>query len=151
MSLKIDHIDKKILEKLQDNARMAFRNIAEELGVSESTIFVRVKKLQEKGVITRFTTIVSPEFVGKGLTAFILIKVNPRRYPNVLETLKKNEDIYEIYDVTGNYYTIAKVRTGNREDLAKIIDEVGLIDGVTSTETAIVLRNVKEEMRINLK
>lgn len=150
MSIEIDEMDREILKRLQDDARIAFRKIAEELGVSESTVFVRVRKLQEKGVIKRFTTTVSPELVGKGLIAFILIKANPQRYPAVLETLKKSNDIYEIFDVTGNYYAIAKVRTGTREDLAKIIDEIGLIEGITSTETAIVLRNIKEEMRINL-
>ena len=150
MPSAIDDIDKKILVRLQDNARIAFREIAEELGVSESTIFVRVRKLQERGVIKRFTTAISPELVGKGLTAFILIKANPRRYPEVLETLKKINDVYAIYDVTGNYYTIAKVRAGNREELAKILDKIGLIEGVTSTETAIVLRKIKEEMGIKL-
>jgi len=150
MSFKMDDIDKKILERLQDDARIAFRKIAEELEVSESTIFVRVKKLQERGVIKRFTTEISPEMVGKGLTAFILIKADPPKYPVVLETLKKIPDIYEVYDVTGNYYTVAKVRTGDQRDLIKIIDQIGLIEGITSTETAIVLRNVKEENRINL-
>lgn len=150
MAIKLDEMDRGILKRLQDDARIAFRKIAEELGLSESTVFVRVKKLQEKGVIKRFTTTVSPELVGKGLTAFILIKVNPQKYPVVLKTLKKNNDIYEIFDVTGNYYTIAKVRLGSREDLAKIIDEIGLIEGITSTETAIVLRKIKEEIRINL-
>lgn len=150
MSNEVDEIDREILRRLQDDARIAFRKIAEDLEVSESTIFVRVKKLQEKGVIKRFTTMISPEKVDKGLTAFVLIKVNPRRYPVVLEILKKNKDVYGIFDVTGNYYTITKVRTGNRETLAKIIDEIGLIDGVTSTETAIVLRNIKDEIRINL-
>ena len=150
MSNEIDEIDREILRRLQDDARIAFRKIAEDLEVSESTIFVRVKKLQEKGVIKRFTAMISPEKVDKGLTAFVLIKVNPRRHPVVLEILKKNKDVYGIFDVTGNYYTITKVRTGNREALAKIIDEIGLIDGVTSTETAIVLRNIKDEIRINL-
>ncbi len=147
---EMDEIDRKILERLQDDARLAFRKIAEELGVSESTVFVRVKKLQEQGIIRRFTAAISPEMVGKGLTAFILIKADPQRYPNVLETLKKIDDIYEIYDVTGNYYAIAKIRTGTREDLTKIIDKVGLIEGITSTETAIVLRNIKEETKIKI-
>ena len=150
MLFKLDEIDRKILEQLQDNARIAYRKIAEELKVSESTVFVRVKKLQEAGVIKRFTATISPALVGKGLTAFILIKVNPRSYPVVLETLKRIRDVYEIYDVTGNYYTIVKVRTANQLDLAKIIDEIGLIGGVTSTETAIVLKHIKEESRIDL-
>jgi Lrp/AsnC family transcriptional regulator for asnA, asnC and gidA len=150
MAFKMDEIDKKILKKLQDDARIAFRKIAEELEVSESTVFVRVKKLQERGIIKRFTVAIPPELVGKSLTAFILIKADPQKYPAVLETLKKIPDVYEIYDITGNYYAIAKVRTSDRGDLTKIIDQIGLIEGITSTETAIVLRNVKEETRINL-
>jgi Lrp/AsnC family transcriptional regulator for asnA, asnC and gidA len=149
MSNELDEIDREILKELQDDARQALRKIAEKLGVSESTVFFRVKKLQERGVIKRFTTIISPDVVGKSFTAFVLLKVNPPNYPAVLETLKKNDDIYEIFDVTGNYYTILKIRTRNKEELATVIDKFGLIDGITSTETAIVLRNIKEEMRIN--
>jgi len=150
MPIEIDEVDRKILERLQDDARMPFKKIAEELGVSESTIFVRVKKLRKQGVIKGFTAKVTPETVGKGLTAFILIKADPQRYPNTLETLRNIDDVYEVYDVTGNYYAIAKIRTGSREQLAKIIDSIGLIEGVASTETAVVLRSIKEETRIKI-
>jgi len=148
MTSGIDAVDRKILEMLQDNARTAFRKIAEEAGVSEATIFIRVKKLLQKGVIRRFTALVSPELLGKGLTAFILLNANPKRLQMVLDALSSVDDVYEVYDVTGTYYTIAKIRTENREKLAKIIDQIGLIEGVTSTETAIVLRSIKEETRI---
>ena len=141
-------MDRKILEMLQDNARTAFRKIAEEAGVSEATIFIRVRKLREKGVIRRFTALVSPELLGKGLTAFVLVNADPKRLQMVLDALSGMDDVYEVYDVTGTYYTIAKIRIGNREKLAKIIDQIGLIEGVTSTETAIVLRSIKEETRM---
>jgi len=58
MSSSIDAVDKTILEMLQDDARIAFKKIARKSGVSEATIFVRVKKLSEKGVIRRFTALV---------------------------------------------------------------------------------------------
>lgn len=148
MTSGIDAVDRKILEMLQDNARTAFRKIAEEAGVSEATIFIRVRKLREKGVIRRFTALVSPELLGKGLMAFVLVNANPKRLQMVLDALGGMDDVYEVYDVTGTYYAIAKIRTGNREKLAKIIDQIGLIEGVTSTETAIVLRSIKEETRI---
>ena len=60
------------------------------------------------------------------------------------------DDVYEVYDVTGTYYAIVKVRTEDRESLAEVIDKIGMIDGVTRTETAIALRCVKEETRIKL-
>lgn len=145
MTSGIDAVDRKILEMLQDNARTAFRKIAKEAGVSEATIFIRVRKLMEKGVIKRFTALVSPELLGKGLTAFVLANADPKRLQMVLDALSGMDDVYEVYDVTGTYYIIAKIRTGNRDKLAKIIDQIGLIEGITSTETAIVLRKIKEE------
>jgi len=150
MSKKIDSTDKTILNMLQDNARIAFRRIAEKIGVSEATVFVRVRKLQEKGVIKRFTALVSPELVGKSLTAFVLLSTDPKKLEDVLATLSRMNDVYEVYDVTGTYYAIVKIRTENREKLAAIIDQIGMIDGVTKTETAIVLRCVKEETRIKI-
>ena len=150
MSVKIDSIDKTILRMLQEDARIAFKRIAEKIGVSEATVFVRVRKLREKGVIRRFTAIVSPELLGKALTAFVLINSEPKKLEEVLDTLSRMDDVYEVYDVTGTYYAIVKIRTENRETLAKIIDRIGMIDGVTRTETAIALRCVKEETRIKI-
>ena len=150
MSVKIDSTDRIILNMLQDNARIAFKRIAEKIGVSEATVFVRVKKLREKGVIRRFTTIISPELLGKSLTAFVLINTDPKKLEDVLATLSDMDDVYEAYDVTGTYYAIVKIRTENKEKLASIIDHIGMIDGVTRTETAIVLRCMKEETRIKI-
>jgi len=146
----LDNIDRVILETLQDDARTALRKIAEKTGVSEATIFARVKKLQEKGVIKRFTALVSPELLGKSLTAFVLINTNPKSLQTVLASLQGMEDVYEAYDITGSFYAIAKIRASSREELAKLIDQIGLIDGVTSTETAIVLRCIKEETRVKI-
>lgn len=149
-SLEIDETDREILRMLQENARTSFRKISKKLNVSEATVFVRVRKLLKKGVIKGFTAIVSPEKLGKNITAFILINADPKKLRNVLKTLSEIDDVYEIYDVTGSYYIIAKVRTENQKKLAEIIDEVGMIDGVISTETAVVLRSIKEETRIKI-
>lgn len=150
MSVKIDSTDRTILNMLQDDARIAFKRIAEKIGVSEATVFVRVRKLREKGLIKRFTALVSPELLGRGLTAFVLINTDPKKLEDVLSTLSSMDDVYEVYDVTGTYYAIVKIRTENRKTLAEIIDQIGMIDGVTRTETAIVLRCVKEETRIKV-
>ncbi|MCD6592955.1 Lrp/AsnC family transcriptional regulator [Candidatus Bathyarchaeota archaeon] len=150
MGVKIDSIDKEILRMLQDDARISFKKIAEKIGVSEATIFVRVKKLRKNGVIKRFTAIVSPDLLGKNLTAFVLINTEPKNLEHVLDALSSMDDVYEVYDVTGTYYVIVKIRTENRKTLAEIIDKIGMIDGVTRTETAIVLKCVKEETRIKI-
>jgi Lrp/AsnC family transcriptional regulator for asnA, asnC and gidA len=147
---ELDEVDREILRELQRDARLSFKAIAKQVGVSEATIFVRVNKLKEAGVLKGFKAIVDPKAVGKTLTAFILIRAQPKAYPAMLNALKKLEDVYEIYDVTGQYYSVLKARTGGTEDLSRIIDEIGSVEGVAGTETMIVFRTVKEEDSIRV-
>lgn len=148
--LGLDDADKKILAELQQDARASFKAIAEDIGVSEATVFVRVRKLKEAGVIKGFRAIVDPGAVGKPLTAFILVRAQPKTYQSVLTALKRIDDIYEIFDVTGQYYAVLKIRTTGTDQLSKIIDELETIEGVAGTETIIVLRTVKEETVIKI-
>jgi len=146
----LDHIDKRILQFLQDNAKTPYSRIAEELGISEATVHLRIKKLVQSGVIKRFQAIIDPEKVGKGVTAIVAITASPQRYEGVLKKLREMPDVYEIYDVTGEYYAILKIRVGNREELARVIDEIGAVEGVEGTKTMFVLRTVKEESRLHI-
>jgi len=143
---ELDDADHKILRELQCDARISFKAVAQKVGVSEATVFVRVRKMQERGVIKGFSAIVDPKAVGKSLTAIVLVRANPKAFPGTLDALRKLDEIYEIYDVTGEYYSILKIRTSGTEELGKIMDEVGKIDGIAGTETIIVLRTVKEDI-----
>ena len=145
---ELDQADHKILRELQRDARISFKTIAQSVGVSEATVFVRVRKMQERGVIIGFSAIVDPKAVGRSLTAIVLVRVNPKAFPGTLDALRKFEEIYEIYDVTGEYYSILKIRTSGTEELGKIMDEVGKIEGIAGTETIIVLRTVKEDIAV---
>jgi len=146
--LELDDVDRQILNLLQDNARRSFKEIAEEAKVSEATVFVRVKKLMKNSVIKSYKAIVDPKQVGKGTLAFVMLKANPNVYTKVLPTLVNMDEIYEIFDVTGAYYAILKIRTSSTEELATIIDKIGMIEGITGTETTVVLRSIKEEIAI---
>jgi Lrp/AsnC family transcriptional regulator for asnA, asnC and gidA len=148
--IQLDEVDKKILRELQRDARLSFKTIAKEIGVSEATVFVRVKKLTQKGVLKGFRAIVEPKAVGKTLTAFILVRAQPKAYPAMLAAIRKLEDVYEIYDVTGQYYSVLKARTSDTDKLSTIIDEIGSVEGVAGTETMIVFRTVKEETSIKI-
>jgi Lrp/AsnC family transcriptional regulator for asnA, asnC and gidA len=150
MSEDLDDLDKLIITRLQENARTPFSKIAKEAGVSEATVFLRVKRLQQLGVLKAFRAIVSPSKVGKSLTAFILVRADPRKYSEVLNVVRNLVEVTEAYDVTGPYYLILRVDVSNKESLAKVIDLIGAVDGVSSTETAIVLKEVKENIGIKL-
>ena len=146
----LDDTDKTILNRLQEDARISFKEIAKAVGTSEATIFVRVKKLQKSGVIKGFRAVVNPQSVGKQVAAFALVKAEPKSYPKMLAELKSIDEICEIHDVTGAYYSILKMRTSTSEQLAQILDRIGQIEGVAGTETVLVLRTIKEETSIKL-
>ncbi|MEM0024391.1 MAG: Lrp/AsnC family transcriptional regulator [Thermofilaceae archaeon] len=146
----LDEIDRGLLRILQENAKTPYSKISKELGISEATVHLRIRKLVKQGVIKRFQAIVDPEKVGKDVVAIIALTVDPRRYESVLEKLKAMPDVYSIYDVTGEYYTILKVRVGSKEELTRVLDEIGRVEGVESTRTMFVLRVIKEETRVRI-
>ena len=148
--IMLDHVDKKILEILQNNAKTPYAQIASQLGMSEATVHLRIKKLSSLGVIKRFQAIVDPEKVGRKVTAIIGVVAAPSKYSQVLKELEKVPEIVEIFDVAGEYSTLIKVRTKNKEDLARLLDEIGKIDGVESTKTMYVLRIIKEDPRVQV-
>jgi len=150
MTAELDSLDRLIINRLQENARTPFSKIAKDAGVSEATIFLRVKHLQQIGVIKSFRAIVSPTKVGKSLSAFILVRADPRKYSEVLNIIRDLSEVTEAFDVTGPYYLICRVDVSDKESLAKVIDLIGGVEGVSSTETAIVLKEVKENVGMKI-
>ncbi|BCU68984.1 Lrp/AsnC family transcriptional regulator [Stygiolobus caldivivus] len=144
MTYILDDIDKKIIKILQEDARTPFSKVAKMLNLSESTIHMRIKRLKENGVIKGFYVDIDPEAIGYNVVAFVLIKADPKKYESVLNRISQFNEVLEIYDVTGEYYAMLKVRVKSREELAKVLDQIGNMEGVTSTYTMFVLRTIKE-------
>ncbi|MEN3035956.1 MAG: Lrp/AsnC family transcriptional regulator [Candidatus Methanosuratincola petrocarbonis] len=150
MSSELDALDKLIIKTLQSNARTPFSKIAKEAGVSEATVFLRVKGLQQSGVIKSFRAIVDPQKVGKNLSAFILVKADPKKYTEVANLIRDLPEVTEAFDVTGPYYLICRVDVPGKEALSEVIDKMGRVEGVLSTETAIVLKEIKENVGLSV-
>jgi len=75
--IELDHIDKRILESLQLDARASFAELSRTLEVAEATVRFRVKRLIDNGVITRFAALLDPAKVGFGVSGAILLKIDP--------------------------------------------------------------------------
>ncbi|QKR00478.1 Lrp/AsnC family transcriptional regulator [Metallosphaera tengchongensis] len=141
----LDGIDRKILDILQKDSRTPFSRLAKMLDLSESTIHMRVKRLVKEGVIKNFGIEIDLDRIGLNVLAFVLIKAEPKKYEEILKKLIEMKEIYDIYDVTGEYYALLKVRVKSREDLAKVLDYIGKLEGITSTYTMVALRTIKEK------
>ncbi|AKV73794.1 MAG: Lrp/AsnC family transcriptional regulator [Metallosphaera sp.] len=141
----LDNVDRKILNILQRDSRTPFSRLAKMLDLSESTIHMRVKRLVKEGVIKNFGIEIDLDRIGLNVLAFVLIKAEPKKYEEILKKLVEMNEIYDIYDVTGEYYALLKVRVRSREELAKVLDYIGKLEGVTSTYTMVALRTIKEK------
>jgi len=148
--VELDDIDKKIIEILQKDARTSFSKIAKMLNRSEATIHLRVKKLREMGVLKGFYAEIDPSKVGKDTIAFILVKIDANKYPETVEDIIKLKDIYEAYDVTGEYSLLLKAIVKSREELASLLDVIGKFEGVQETYTMYVLRILKEVKTVSV-
>jgi Lrp/AsnC family transcriptional regulator for asnA, asnC and gidA len=148
---KLDKKNIELLKLLQKDGRASYTALAKEIGISETAIYMRMKKLMNEGYIKKFQAILDSNKLGLNLIAFIGIKASPSKYDDVLKELVKMPEICELYDITGEYYCLAKVRSINQEELAKILDKIGHIDGVISSDTKIVLRTIKENFELPIE
>ncbi len=151
MQQSIDDKDLIILGMLQENGRVSYSDMARKLGISEAAVYTRVQKLLKNGYIKRFQAVLNEEKLGHGLAAFVAVRAHPSKYDNLLKSLASLEEVQEVHDVTGDYYCLVKLRTRDRDTLAKLLDEIGKLEGVVATETRIVLRTIKETNAIPLK
>jgi Lrp/AsnC family transcriptional regulator of lysine biosynthesis len=135
---EIDEIDQKILAFLKDNARVPFTKIADEVGLSEAAVRKRVERLQEDGIIKRFTVEVE---TGEKVRAAILVSVQPS-HPNpvIAQAVKKIAGINQVFEVAGEVDIIAIASGRSIQEINKYIDEVRQIEGVSKTSSMIVLR-----------
>jgi len=134
LSEKLDEIDRGILERLKENARTTFVDIGKALGVSDATVYNRVNRLREMGVIKKFTIEVNEAAMSRRTFGFILVSVKPGTVNEISKQLVEIEKINEIHEVHGSEDLIVKVGAKNLRKLRSVILKVRKIPDVVKTE-----------------
>ncbi len=149
----INEIDIQILKILQKNSRTTNAEIARQIGMAPSAVFERIKRLEKKKIIKKYTTEVNPEEVGKGLLAFIEVKANgPIVDQRTAKEIAKIPEVMEVHAVAGEDCFFVKVRVMNTAELTKLLrTKFAIIKSIGSTRTTIVLETIKETMEINFE
>lgn len=150
---KIDRLDKKILGILSKNARIPFKDVAAECGVSRAAINQRVQHLVEDGVITGSGFDVNPKSIG--YTTCTYVGLNLERgsmYKNVVQRLLSIPEIVECHFTTGPYTMLVKLYARDNEQLMDLLNnQMQGIPGVVSTETLISLeQSIKREIPVHI-
>lgn len=147
---KLDDLDFKILNLLQEDSRLSYSKIANRLGVSVGTAYNRIKSLEEKGVLKGYTALVDAAKVGYSLTALILIQAEGKHLIDVENEIAKITNIVSVYDITGEFDIAIVARFKNREELNQFIKSLLGIPHIKKTVTNVVLNTVKEDFRIKI-
>jgi len=148
---KIDSLDKQILEIISHNARIPFKDVAAECGVSRAAIHQRVQRLIDLGVIIGSGYEVNPKSLGYRTCTYIGIKLEKgSMYKQVVAELNKIPEVVECHFTTGPYTMLTKVYARDNEQLMELLNnKLQEIPGVVSTETLISLdQSIKKEIPI---
>ncbi|AEH24030.1 Lrp/AsnC family transcriptional regulator [Pyrococcus yayanosii] len=140
----LDELDRGILQILQEDGRVSYAEIARKLGVPESTVRLRVRKLVERGVIRKFAALINPFKAGYEVVAVIAVDTEPSKVKKVAEELAKLPEVDVLGIATGAHDIFMQVTVRSLRELEEfLIEKLGKIDGVKSTETSI-LTSVKK-------
>ena len=148
--IKLDSIDIQILKSLSEDARKSSREIAKELGIATGTVYNRIKRLTDEKIIKGYVTMLDASKVGFELSALILLQVDGKFLIEVEKNLATLDDVYSVYDITGDYDVAVVARFRDRASLNKFIKSVLTIPHIRRSVTSIVLNVVKETYSLNL-
>ncbi len=144
----LDLIDKKILEGLQRNARIANTDLADEVGLTPAPCLRRVRRLEEDGFISGYTALLDAKKVGVGLTVFVMVTLDRQTkgtYDDFATKIRSRAEVLECYLILGDRDFLLKVCVADLEAYQKFyLEHLTRISGVRNINSIIA---VSEEKR----
>jgi len=152
--MKIDELDKRILKHLQEDSKKTNKEIANDLKLSVTAIYERIKKLEREGIISKYVTLLNPESVGKGFMVLCQIKLIQHK-KEILTKFEKDitslPEVIECLHVSGDYDYILKVLVKDMDEYREfMVAKLTSLDHIGSTKSVFTINKVKQSTIINL-
>ena len=145
--MNIDELDEKILKKVLFDARLSYRNIAEQIGISAPTVLSRINRLQGRQIIKSYSAILDHEKLGYDLTAIIEVTAHKGKIVEVEKAISKFPNVCAVYDITGLTDMIIVAKFRNRRELSQFVKKELALPAIERTNSHMVLVTVKEDFR----
>lgn len=148
----LDALDRRILDLLQEDGRKTFAEIGAVVGLSAPSAHQRVKKLESRGAIRRYTALLNPDVSGYGVLAFILvIQAAHADWDELNRAFAAIPEITECHHVAGEEDYLLKVRARDTLDLERVLRAVSADRHVDATRTMVVLSSAFEDRGLPLE
>ncbi|MEU8827328.1 Lrp/AsnC family transcriptional regulator [Streptomyces sp. NPDC048636] len=139
----MDHIDRTLLARLQQDATQSYAALGKAVGLSAGAAHERVRKLRERGAIRRTTVEVDPAAVGNAVLAYVMVNSDSWMGDSA-ESFAALPEIVEAHVIAGSASLLVKVRTATTEQLQDVLRRIYAIDGVSGTQATVVLETFFE-------
>jgi Lrp/AsnC family transcriptional regulator, leucine-responsive regulatory protein len=152
-NIEFDELDRAILRELQIDARITNANLARKIHLSQPAVHNRIKKLEKRGIIRRYTAELDTEIIGYDLICFLQIRTDgaPQHLRCLQETVAVLPHVQECHHLTGEYDILIKVVMKHRQQLEAFIEQhISPLEGIQQLQTNIVLSEFKSRGDIPL-
>jgi len=160
MELKLDEKDLAILSLIQSNSKLTAREVARKIDSPITTVFAKIKRMEEIGVIKEYKAILDSQKLNSGTTAFILASVSYGTKNNatlisqrdIAKEIAKFPEVQEVHIVTGDWDLLIKLKAESVDVVGKfVIDKLRIVKGIEKTLTCMVFETCKETTEIPIE
>ncbi|GMN07108.1 Lrp/AsnC family transcriptional regulator [Croceitalea sp. MTPC5] len=154
MELKLDAIDRAILKILEKDAKTVAKNIAEQLNLTKTPVYERIKRLEKEGFIKHYSAVVNKEQIESSITVFSFVSLEAQKghlMDDFLALVKEFPEVVECFIVGGEFDFLLKVIVKNLDayyDFAKT--KIAALPNIGAVKSAFVLKEVKDEIAFPL-
>lgn len=152
MSLQLDNIDAQIIELLQKDGRMMFKDIASAVGVSLPTVRARIQKLSELGLIKKFTLILDSEKIWGKTRLFLMARLAEGDVGTLKETLSKVDEVRSAFFIAGEKQVLMDLEIDDLQNLSDVLSKKVISKtGISDVSSFVVAQVLKEEYGASVK
>jgi DNA-binding Lrp family transcriptional regulator len=156
MLIKLDEKDLAILKLIQENSKLTARQIAQKINSPITTVFAKIKRMEEQNIICEYRAILAHEKLASGTTAFIFASVSYRTKNSgltsqrlVAKEIALFPEVQEVHIISGDWDLLIKLRADVVKTVGNfVVDKLRLIDGLEKTLTCMVFETIKETTNI---
>lgn len=150
----MDIIDQKILEILQENALITAKELAENLSLTTTPIYERIKKLQKSGIIKKYVALLDADLLNKNILVFMNITIkdhHSEKREYFVKQMENLEEVLEFYHTSGSFDFLVKVRFSDIKSFRNfLVNKVASISNISDIDSQIVLEEIKYSTKISL-
>ena len=141
--MDLDPVDRALVARLREDARTPVSTLAKDLKVSRGTVQNRIDRLVARGAIQAFTIRTLPDADGERVRAVMTIEVEGERSAAVIRALRGLPEVAAIHTTNGRWDLVAELDVASLAEFSRTLDAVRTIDGISATETSLLLATYK--------